>query len=57
MILSQFTVWPEAGGLLDQDPLFLRRLGQYTVLKSRADERKKAQEKNKSPNVRRRGRR
>lgn len=57
MILSQYTVWPMAGGILDQDPLFLRRLGEYTVLKARADDKKQAEEKRKSANVRRRGRR
>jgi hypothetical protein len=56
MILSQYSVWPEAGGILDQDPLFLRRLGQFTVMKAKADERKEAQEKRKSGNVRRRRR-
>ena len=45
MILTQFTVWPEAGGLLDQDPLFLRRLQQYTAVKNAHDEKEAAREK------------
>lgn len=48
MILTQFNFWPEGGGILDQDPLFLRRLQQYTAVKNAHDEKKAAQEKAKN---------
>jgi hypothetical protein len=44
MILTQFQVWPEAGGILDQDPLFLRRLLKYQEIKGRFEDKKAAQE-------------
>jgi hypothetical protein len=55
MVLTQFNVWPEAGGILDQDPLFLRRLQQYTAVKNAHDEKERAAEERKNPKPRRRG--
>lgn len=42
MVLTQYTVWPMAGGLLDQDPLFLRRLNVYLRAKADEDKREEA---------------
>jgi len=49
MILSQFTIWPQAGGILDQDPLFIRRLEIYTAAKNVQDRREKAENDRKRP--------
>lgn len=54
--MTQFTVWPEAGGILDQDPLFLRRLQQYTAVKNRHDEQEAAREKRSGKVAGRKGR-
>lgn len=56
MIMTRFAVWPEEGGILNQDPLFLRRLRTYTTVKSRYEERKAAAEKSKANNKKPRGR-
>jgi len=56
MIMTQFTVWPEGGGIMDQDPLFLRRLQQYQSVKSRHDEQEAAKEKSKGKVAGRKGR-
>lgn len=45
MILTQFHVWPEAGGILDQDPLFLRRLQTHNEIKGRYEDQKAARKK------------
>lgn len=46
--MTQFTVWPEDGGILDQDPLFLRRLQQYTAVKNVHDQKERAAEEAKA---------
>lgn len=46
--MTQFAVWPEAGGILDQDPLFLRRLQQYTAVKNEHDKKERAAEEAKA---------